>query len=317
MVLLAEPLARALAAIRAARAEAAPAPVISFSPAGTLLHQAEVRGIATSTGAVLLCARYEGVDQRFIDAHVDVELSVGDYVLSGGELPALILLDAIARLQPGVLGDARSHEQDSFSRRLARLPPLQPPGAAGRRRRRGPRGPARRQPWPRSTPGAASSRSLLTGRRRPDLIAAARAGGPDRRPGRGDARAAPRQSYNFGFFDPLPRWSCAPTTAHRPAHRPGKRHVGARTRSPGAPHEPDPDPRARRDRSPRQDDPRFRPRRHRDRQRQRRRRHAQAGRRRSKASSSPSATAASTRASSCARSRAARASSGPSRPTAR
>jgi tRNA (guanine37-N1)-methyltransferase len=122
MVLLAEPLTRALAAIRAARAEAAPVPLISFSPAGTLLRQAEVRRIATGTGAVLLCARYEGVDQRFIDAHVDLELSVGDYVLSGGELPALILLDAIARLQPGVLGDARSHEQDSFSAGLLDFP---------------------------------------------------------------------------------------------------------------------------------------------------------------------------------------------------
>ena len=122
MVLLAEPLARALAAIRAARAEPVPAPVISFSPAGTLLRQLEVRRIATGAGAVLLCARYEGVDQRFIDAHVDLELSVGDYVLSGGELPALVLLDAIARLQPGVLGDARSHEQDSFSAGLLDFP---------------------------------------------------------------------------------------------------------------------------------------------------------------------------------------------------
>ena len=115
MVLLFEPLDRALAAIRADRAEDTPAPLVNFSPAGSLLRQDTVAGFASSDGAVLLCARYEGVDQRFLDARVDLEISVGDYVLSGGELPALALLDAIARLQPGVLGDARSHEQDSFS----------------------------------------------------------------------------------------------------------------------------------------------------------------------------------------------------------
>jgi tRNA (guanine37-N1)-methyltransferase len=122
MVLLVEPLVRALAAIRAARAEAAPAPLVSFSPAGTLLRQATVTEFAAGAGAILLCARYEGVDQRFLDAHVDLEISIGDYVLSGGELPALVLLDALARLQPGVLGDARSHQQDSFSAGLLDCP---------------------------------------------------------------------------------------------------------------------------------------------------------------------------------------------------
>ena len=102
MVLLAEPLARALAAIRSDRGEPA-APLVNFSPAGRPLRQATVEEFAAGTGAVLLCARYEGVDQRFIDRHVDLELSLGDYVLSGGEIPALALLDAIARLQPGVL----------------------------------------------------------------------------------------------------------------------------------------------------------------------------------------------------------------------
>ena len=115
MVLLVEPLERALAAVRAARDEAAPAPLVSFSPAGTLLRQPTVEQFAAGPGAILLCGRYEGIDQRFIDARVDCELSIGDYVLSGGELPALVLLDALARLQPGVLGDARSHQQDSFS----------------------------------------------------------------------------------------------------------------------------------------------------------------------------------------------------------
>ena len=115
MVLLVEPLERALAAVRADRGDTTPAPLVNFSPAGKPLTQDMVGGFASSDGAVLLCARYEGVDQRFVDRHVDVELSLGDFVLSGGEIPALALLDAVARLQPGVLGDARSHEQDSFS----------------------------------------------------------------------------------------------------------------------------------------------------------------------------------------------------------
>lgn len=122
MVLLSEPLARALAAIRADRADATPVPLVNFSPVGRPLHQATVGEFSAGTGAILLCARYEGVDQRFIDRHVDLELSVGDYVLSGGEIPALALLDAVARLQPGVLGDTRSHEQDSFSEGLLDCP---------------------------------------------------------------------------------------------------------------------------------------------------------------------------------------------------
>ncbi len=122
MVLLAEPLERALVAVRAARAEADPAALVNFSPAGQPLRQERVAEFATGPGAILLCARYEGVDQRFIDARVDLELSIGDYVLSGGDLPALVLLDAVARLQPGVLGDARSHQQDSFSEGLLDCP---------------------------------------------------------------------------------------------------------------------------------------------------------------------------------------------------
>lgn len=122
MVLLAEPLLRALAAVRADRGDAEPAPLVNFSPAGRPLTQAAVGEFAAGRGAILLCARYEGVDQRFIDAEVDLEISVGDYVLSGGEIPALTLLDAVARLQPGVLGDERSHAQDSFSAGLLDCP---------------------------------------------------------------------------------------------------------------------------------------------------------------------------------------------------
>ena len=122
MVMLAEPLERALAAVQAERAAAgAPlppaAPVVHFTPTGAPITQARVQQLAdaaASPGAVLLCGRYEGIDQRVIDRHVTLELSLGDFVLSGGELPALALLDAVARLQPGVL-TAESHEQDSFS----------------------------------------------------------------------------------------------------------------------------------------------------------------------------------------------------------
>jgi tRNA (guanine37-N1)-methyltransferase len=117
MVMLVEPLERALEAAQAARAQAglARAPVVLFSPAGPPLRQPRVEALARSDGAVLICGRYEGVDQRFIDAHVDEEISLGDFVLSGGELPALALIDAVTRLQPGVLNDAASHQQDSFS----------------------------------------------------------------------------------------------------------------------------------------------------------------------------------------------------------
>jgi tRNA (guanine37-N1)-methyltransferase len=114
MVMLAEPLQRAVQAVRASRAEAQPAPLLHFSPAGRRLNQALVQELAAGPGAVLLCARYEGVDQRFIDHFVTHEISLGDFVLSGGELPALVLLDAVARLMPGVLTEA-SHQQDSFS----------------------------------------------------------------------------------------------------------------------------------------------------------------------------------------------------------
>ncbi len=120
MVMLVEPLERALAAICSARTDVAP--VVHFTPTGRRIDQSVVREFAQGQGAVLLCGRYEGIDQRFIDQHVDVELSLGDFVLSGGELPALALLDAVARLQDGVLNDAQSHQQDSFSDGLLDCP---------------------------------------------------------------------------------------------------------------------------------------------------------------------------------------------------
>jgi tRNA (guanine37-N1)-methyltransferase len=176
MVLLAEPLERALAAVRADRGEgeAGNPPVVHFTPAGRRLDQRLVEELAHGPGAVLLCGRYEGIDQRVVDRHVTLELSLGDYVLSGGELPALVLLDAVARLQPGVLHPP-SHEQESFADGLlegpaysrpevladgAVVPPVLLSGHHGRIAR-----------WRRE-------RALeLTARRRPDLIAAARARG--------------------------------------------------------------------------------------------------------------------------------------------
>jgi tRNA (guanine37-N1)-methyltransferase len=113
MVMMAEPLAQCLAAIRAERAE--PCPVLLFAPTGRRLDHQQVEHWAASPGAVLVCGRYEGIDQRFIDAHVDEQISLGDFVLSGGEVAAMALMDAVARLQPGVLGDEDSHAQDSFN----------------------------------------------------------------------------------------------------------------------------------------------------------------------------------------------------------
>jgi tRNA (guanine37-N1)-methyltransferase len=122
MVMLAEPLERAIDSIRDARAAEGAVPIVHFTPTGRPIDQQLVSEWAQGSGAILLCGRYEGIDQRVLDRHVDIELSLGDFVLSGGELPALCLLDAIARLQPGVLGDAQSHLQDSFSDGLLDCP---------------------------------------------------------------------------------------------------------------------------------------------------------------------------------------------------
>ena len=176
MVMLVEPLERALVAIRRDRPVGDNAPLIHFTPTGRRIDQALVERMAKGPGAILLCARYEGVDQRFLDRHVTLELSLGDFVLSGGEVPALALLDAVARLQEGVLGDPESHRHDSFSDGLLEGPhysrPERLPGAGG------------------EVPDVLLSgnhaaiarwrreRALeTTSRRRPELIAAARAAG--------------------------------------------------------------------------------------------------------------------------------------------
>ena len=96
-------------------------PLIYLTPRGRLLNQVEARRLAAGPGMVLLCGRYEGVDQRVLDARGAQELSVGDYVLSGGELPALVLLDACVRLLPGTMGAGASAEEESFGPSLGPL----------------------------------------------------------------------------------------------------------------------------------------------------------------------------------------------------
>ena len=120
MVMLPEPLTACLQAARAA--DPAPARVVYLSPQGAVLTQARARELAALPRLLLVCGRYEGVDERFIEREVDEELSIGDYVLSGGELAAAVLMDAVGRLQPGVLNDAESAEQDSFEDGLLDCP---------------------------------------------------------------------------------------------------------------------------------------------------------------------------------------------------
>jgi tRNA (guanine37-N1)-methyltransferase len=119
MVMLAETLEKCLVAIRQDRSlknhSEKLVPVVLFSPIGQPLNHAGVEEWSQSLGAILICGRYEGLDQRFVHAHVDVQVSLGDFVLSGGEIAAIALLDAVARLQPGVLNDEGSHQMDSFN----------------------------------------------------------------------------------------------------------------------------------------------------------------------------------------------------------
>jgi tRNA (guanine37-N1)-methyltransferase len=174
MVMMAEPLARCLEAVRA---ENPSAPLVLFSPIGERIAHAGVERWSTSEGAILLCGRYEGVDQRFIDEYVDVQLSLGDFVLSGGEIAAMALLDAVARLQPGVLNDAGSHQEDSFNPALDGL--LDCPHYTRPEEWQGQKVPAELlsghhaqiERWRRER------RLEVTARHRPELIAAARAAG--------------------------------------------------------------------------------------------------------------------------------------------
>ena len=91
-----------------------PGPKLYLSPRGKVLNQALVRDLAAANGAVFLCGRYEGVDQRVIDSADIMEVSIGDYILSGGETAALTVIDAVVRLLPGVMGNEASHQEESF-----------------------------------------------------------------------------------------------------------------------------------------------------------------------------------------------------------
>jgi len=125
MVMTPQPLYDAIKALRKKNS----GPVIYLSPKGTMLTHSKARQLATQitaaavprgkkSGLILVCGRYEGIDQRVIDLCIDREISIGKYVLTGGELPAMVLIDAVSRFIPGILGDEHSHQEDSFSRRL-------------------------------------------------------------------------------------------------------------------------------------------------------------------------------------------------------
>jgi len=175
MVMMAEPLAKCLAAVKADRNDTVP--VVLFSPIGSRLDHAAVERWSAGEGAILVCGRYEGIDQRFIDTHVDVQVSLGDFVLSGGEIAAMALLDAVARLQPGVLNDEGSHQLDSFNPALDGL--LDCPHYTRPEEWQGRKAPpelmsghhAQIERWRRDR------RLEITARHRPELIEAARAAG--------------------------------------------------------------------------------------------------------------------------------------------
>jgi tRNA (guanine37-N1)-methyltransferase len=120
MVLKFEPVAAAIRALR--RAMPAASPVIYLTPQGVGFDQSVAKRLARSPGFILLAGRYEGVDERLVESEVDEELSLGDFVLSGGEIAAMAVIDAVARCIPGVLGDEDSASQDSFAEGLLDYP---------------------------------------------------------------------------------------------------------------------------------------------------------------------------------------------------
>jgi tRNA (guanine37-N1)-methyltransferase len=117
LIMKAEPLAHAVSSVKTKDSH-----VIYMSPMGQTFSHAKAQELAKKKHLVFVCGRYEGVDQRFLDNYVDEELSIGDYVLSGGELAALVITDALARLIPGVLGNENSSESDSFATGLLEHP---------------------------------------------------------------------------------------------------------------------------------------------------------------------------------------------------
>jgi len=131
MVMMYQPLADTLAGLVAQCADVKPH-FVYLSPQGKPLTQARAAELAKLPQVALLCGRYEGVDERFVTSFVDEEISVGDFVVSGGELPAMMLMDAVVRLIPGVLGHAQSAVEDSFAQGLLDCPHYtRPPVIAG------------------------------------------------------------------------------------------------------------------------------------------------------------------------------------------
>lgn len=121
MVMRADVIDAAIQNLRA-RAEYRDAPVVYFTPRGKTLDQSVAKKLAQRHSVIMLCGRYEGIDQRVIDQHNMVEISMGDFVLSGGELPALMTLDAVIRLLPGVLGASETLSEESFENNLLEYP---------------------------------------------------------------------------------------------------------------------------------------------------------------------------------------------------
>ena len=111
MVMKPEPLARCIDDAR----DSLDGPVVYLTPQGLRLDQESVREMCALPSMILLAGRYEGIDERIVQSRVDMKISIGDYVLSGGEIPAMVMIDAMARLLPGVLGNELSAEQDSFT----------------------------------------------------------------------------------------------------------------------------------------------------------------------------------------------------------
>ena len=118
MVMKPEPLSRCLDEAR----KTTPGPVVFMTPQGTLFNQSMAEGLARLDGFTLLTGRYEGIDERIVESRVDLEVSIGDVVLTGGEIPSMMIIDAISRLLPGVLGNSESAEQDSFSQGMLDYP---------------------------------------------------------------------------------------------------------------------------------------------------------------------------------------------------
>src|SRR5262245_56859805 len=129
MVMKPEPLMRAVAHISATRGT--PGAVVLLSPQGRAFTQAEAARLVARGHVALLCGRYEGMDERVRELVATEEISIGDYVLSGGELAALVIVDAVSRLVPGVVGDGQSVEEDSFSRGLLDYPHYTRPAEFG------------------------------------------------------------------------------------------------------------------------------------------------------------------------------------------